>query len=310
MRRLIHLLVLVLALIALPAGVVAQATEGESDGFLLRANGDVTVAPGETMGSVIVINGDAMVEGAITDTLWVISGDATVNGSVGGDVMVIDGTLTLAQGSTVENVMLVRGTLDRAEGATVTGNISERAELISLGWGATVFSMMMWLGLTLALIAAAMLFVRFGGRQLAASGEVLRHRTGMAAVTALALWIGLPIVAVLAFITVIGIPLGGAIILFLLPALWLLGYLVASAKAGAMVLHALGITADRPHQAYMAAGLGVVLFQLVGLVPALGPLVVLLAALAGSGALIYRLVERPREHRPVASHQPHPQPAG
>ncbi len=128
MRRLIHLLILGLALIALPAGVTAQATDGEADGFLVRANGDVTVAPGEAMGSVIVINGDAVVEGAITDTLWVISGDATVNGSVDGDVMVIDGTLTLAQGATVENVMLVRGTLDRAEGATVTGSIRDRAE--------------------------------------------------------------------------------------------------------------------------------------------------------------------------------------
>ena len=129
MKRRLLLTVLFVLMFLFP-GVVAAQTAGDADeGFIFRANGDVTVATGDELGGVIVANGNAIVDGTVTDTLWVISGDATVTGEVGGDVVMIDGTLHLGSGATVDNVTLIRSTLDRAADATITGDLTEQDDL-------------------------------------------------------------------------------------------------------------------------------------------------------------------------------------
>lgn len=298
-------MVLLLGLLFVPAGILAQDVDDDEEGFIFRANGPVTVAADEVVDTVIVANGDAVVDGRINDTLWVMSGDAIVEGTVGGDILMIDGTLSLAQGATVDNVTLIRSTLVRTEGATVTGDINEQTEFIDLGVGAAVFSVLFWVGFSIVAIGAALIFAWLGGSQLVASGDVITRRFGMSALTALILWVGLPVLAILAFVTVIGVPLGFAIVIFALPALWFLGYLVAGAKLGAIILDALGWE-RRTRLPLLAAGAGVFLLQLIGLIPGLGPLVILLAGLLGSGALIYRLVERPKEE-PATVDQSQPQ---
>jgi hypothetical protein len=305
MRRWIPILVLLVAIVILPARAVAQATAGVDEGFIFRAQGDVTVAQGEILGGVIVADGNATVAGEVTDILWVISGDAIVEGTVGGDVVVIDGTLTLAQGSTVENITLIDATLNRAEGATVTGDITEQADVFTLGWSAALFTLLMWVGVTIAMIVAVALFAVYGGRQLAAAGETLRQRFGMSFVTALVLWIGLPILAVLAFVTVVGIPFGIAIVMFAMPALWFVGYLVAGAKLGEVTMGAMsGVTQRR----WVSAVLGVLALQLIGLIPGIGPVIGLFAGVFGAGALVYWLVGHPSVERPAIA-QATPQPA-
>jgi hypothetical protein len=299
--------VLFVLVVLFPGIAVAQTDETVEEGFLFRANGDVTVAQNEELGGVVVANGNAVVHGTITETLWVISGDASVDGAVAGDVVVIDGTLRLEAAATVDNVTLIRGTLDRAEGATITGDLTEQDTLVSFGWAGAVFSIVMWLGFTVVLVLAALAVAYAGGRQLTASGELMRQRLVPSIVTGLVLFVALPVVAVLAFITIIGIPLGGTILLVVMPALWVLGYLVAGTWLGRKLTDALGRqeSAARP---LLAAALGVVVLQLVGLVPALGPLVTVLAGMIGAGALVYRIVRRPKTPaaRPVVTGGPVP----
>lgn len=292
MKRRMLFTVLFVLMFLFPGLAAAQTADDADEGFIFRANGDVTVATGEEMGAVIVANGNAIVDGAITDTLWVISGDATVTGEVDGDIVVIDGTLHLAPGATVDNVTLIRSTLDRAADATITGELTEQDNLVSFGWAGAVFSIAMWLGVTVVLILAALLYAYAGGRQLTGTGELMRERWGASIVTGLALFVGLPILAVMAFFTIIGIPLGLAILLVVMPALWVLGYLVAGTWLGRMLTSALG-RVDRPERPLLAAALGVLVFQLVGLVPALGPMLTILAGVIGAGALVYRIAGRP-----------------
>jgi hypothetical protein len=286
---------------------MAQATVAEGDGFVFRAEGDVTVAQGDVMSAVIVANGDATIDGEVTDTLWVINGDAIVTGGVSGGVVIIDGTLSLEQGSTVDNVVLYRASLDRADGASVNGEITEEGDLVSLGWGAALFSVAMWLGVTLALIVAVVFFTIYGGRQLGAIGDTLTGRVGRSILTALALWVGLPILAVLAVITLVGIPLGVGIMLVLLPALWFLGYLVTGATLGGWLMR-VARAGERPERRWLAAAIGVFTLQVIGFIPALGPVIIVFAGIVGSGALIYWLVGHPREQRSPTA-QPQPQPA-
>lgn len=307
MKRWFPLLMLLVASLVFGAGAGAQTPGDGDDDLIFRANGDVTVARDEVIEAVIVANGNARVEGSVTSTLWVISGDAIVEGSVGDDVIVIDGTLELTRGAEVENVTLIRGTLERADGAIVSGTITEQNALMSLGWGAAVFSMVMWLGVTLALVVAAVVFAAVAGRHLAGAGEVVRHRFGASIVTALVLWIALPILAVMAFVTIVGIPLGVSVFLLVLPVLWIAGYLVVTTRVGDAVLGWAGM-GERPPRLVIAAAIGVVLFQVIGLIPGIGPLIVALSGVIGSGALVYRTVERPLRQQPAVI-EPEPQPA-
>ena len=281
MNRIVIGLLAGAALALLP--LVAFAEDGDKRGLILRVDGDFTLARAESVGTVVVINGDAQVEGTVRDALVVIEGTATVNGTVEGSVTVINGTLYLAAGSSVKDVNLIRSDLNRDERATVTGDVHKRENVAFRGaW--LLFSAFFWVGTTLAVVVVGLAFAAVGGRQLLASARALTGSAGTTVLAALALWIGGPIVGVLAFVTVVGIPLGLGILLFVLPALWLLGYVVAGTRLGGAITGMAGRTpAEHP---YAAAALGLVLLQLVLLIPGIGWLVVGLAGLWGSGALL------------------------
>ena len=293
MNRRILLPLLFVLVFLFPGLAAAQTADTTDEGFLFRANGDVTVAQNEEIGGVVVANGNAIVHGTVTDTLWVLSGDATVDGIVDGDIVVIDGILRLEPAATVENVTIIRGTLDRADGATISGDLTEQENLVGFGWAGAIFSVAMWLGVLALLVAAALVYAYVGGRQLVATGETMRARWPASIVTGVLLFAVLPVLAVLALITIIGIPLGATVLLVVLPALWVLGYIVAGTWLGLKLMHAIG-RVERPARPLLAATVGVVVLQVVGLIPALGPLVAVLAGVIGAGALVYRIVRRPQ----------------
>lgn len=281
-RRLALLLVALLAALALPATVLA-ADADEGDGFIFKVDGDIAVAASERVGSVILIDGDAVIDGVVDDTLWVIDGDATINGRVDGDVVVVEGVLTLSPSATVKNVTIVRGDLNRDPGATVTGEIHERSAFVSFGWGSALFSFVFWFSTTLPLIGIGLLFAAIGGRQLTAGGALLAERPGASVVAAVLLWLGIPLLAMLAILTLIGIPLG-ILALLALPLLWVVGYAVAATRLGLALVRRTRFEINPDHP-YLAAASGVLVFQLIGLVPFIGGLVVGVAGLVGSGAL-------------------------
>jgi hypothetical protein len=286
MRWRILLALLVLGVVFLPAGVSAQSTGTTDDGdLLLRINAPVHVGAAETVGTVIVISGDVTVDGTIRDSLIVIDGTATVTGRVGGDLTVISGNLVLQPTATAENVFLYRSTLVREAGATITGTLNERSGF-SFSLGAGVL-WMIWAGMSVAVLAGGLLFAVLGNQQLSAAAGVITSRPLETALTTLLTWVALPVVAVLLMVTVIGIPLGLAMFVFLMPALWFLGYLVAGAGLGFAVTR-LWSKADYTARPVLPVLVGLIIFQMVGLIPAVGGLVVFLAGLAGGGALVYR----------------------
>jgi hypothetical protein len=286
LRRSILVTMGLLAVLLFAPGAAAQETRTADDGFLLRVNGTTTVGAAETTDSVVAVNGDAVVDGTVRDALVVISGNAAVTGRVEGDVLVVDGTLDLRPGASVADVTLVRGTLIQAPGATITGELSERSEFVNVGWGSGLFSFVFWLGTTLVVLLAGLAFAAIGGRQLTGAGNLLTGQTGASLLAAAVVWIGLPILAVLALVTIVGIPLGLAVLVFVLPALWFLGYLVVGTRLGAVLARRFGAQ-DAPEHPYVAAVVGLFVFQVIGLVPVVGGLLVALAGFVGAGALGY-----------------------
>jgi hypothetical protein len=282
-------IVVLIAVLFWPVSAAAQESiDTKNDDVLIRVHGPITVGPNDTLDSVFGVSNDVTVDGTVRDTLWVVDGTATVNGRVDGDLVVIRGTLNLGPTAVVKDVTLVRSDFNRDPAATVTGDVHERSKLIdvSFGWGSFVFSFLFWLSTTIVVLVAGILFALLGPRPLVGGAATLTGRFGGSLVTALVIWIGLPILGIAAIFTLIGIPLGIAILLFALPVLWFLGYLVAGTRLGLAIVRSADPVAQR---ARLVGGvvLGLVIFQLIALIPFVGPLVAGLAGFLGAGALIY-----------------------
>ncbi|HLF77541.1 MAG TPA: hypothetical protein VJB57_08615 [Dehalococcoidia bacterium] len=266
----------------LPA--LAFADNGDkADDVLVRIRGDVVIASGERVGSVVVIDGDAVIDGEVDESVTVINGNAIVSGKVGGNLTVISGDIDLKTAARVNNVFSIRGDLVRAEGATVTGEIRERDNFEIAAGIAAVFSLLFWLGMSVAVVAAGLVFAAVGGHQLKRSAETMTGDAVGVLVGVVFVWVAIPVVAGVAMATLIGIPLGIGLLLFLLPALWFLGYIVAGARLGGALVGLTGRTAGE--HPYAATTVGLVLLQLAVLIPVLGALVALFAGIWGAGAI-------------------------
>jgi hypothetical protein len=268
--------------LALTPGL-AFAQGGQDDDVLIRIGADLRLTAGERAGTVIVIDGDAVIDGEVADAVLVINGNAVVAGEVSGQLTVIAGDIDLQATAQVKDVTSIRGSIFRSEGSTITGEVHERDGFGWLGGAAVFFSIAFWLGLTVALIGAGLIFAAIGGRQLR---EAARRMTAEPVNTILGVIfvaIAIPILASLAITTLVGIPFGVGLLVFLLPALWFLGYIVAAARLGGVLIGLRG--PDAGGHPYAATVLGVVLLQLLVLVPVIGAVIALLAGLWGAGAL-------------------------
>jgi len=284
MRRLIAL-TLGLLLAMAPATALAQSPDDNDEGFILRTSGDVVIPAGETVSTVIVIDGNLDVQGTVSDFVLVIKGDAVITGVVDGELTVISGDIDLQSGAKVHNVNSVRGDIIRAQGATVTGDIHERDNFRFFWAVAGVFSILFWLGMTIATVAAALVFAVIGGRQLKAASRLMTGEAVNAIIGTVVLWVGVPMLAVVAMITVIGLPLGLGLLLFLLPALGFLGFIVAGTRLGLAIV-GLGSREVAEHP-YLAAALGTFILQLLILLPFLGALIAIVAGVWGAGSLAF-----------------------
>ncbi len=280
------LLILVVALI--PAGASAQTRDEDRADFLMRVGGDVVVPAGESIGSVVVIDGNLQIDGTVRNFAMVIHGDMTVNGRVNHDLSVISGDITLNDGAVVNNVVSVRGDLNRASGATVNGHVREHDQFNFLRLPFLLFSILLWLGFAIAVVIGGLVFAAIGGRQLSAAARAMTDEFVNSIIGAVFFWIGLPILGVLAIVTLIGIPAGISVFMFLLPAFGLLGYIVAGTRLGSWVLGQARPDGDAlSDHPYSSTTLGLVILTIGTLVPFIGVVVAVLAGLWGAGALAF-----------------------
>jgi hypothetical protein len=283
-----------LPLLLMPARTLAQEP-GHRDDVYVRVNGTVDLPAGESVDTLVAVNSPAEVAGTVRDTLVVVNQTATLSGEVGRDVFVANGTLRLEPTARIGgDVVLIDGQLNQADGATITGSVVERSGA-SIGaefrrvTGAVSF--VAWLGVTLLVALVALGWAAIGGRQLSEIAGLLGARPGLAAGAAVIFWIALPIVAILAFVSVIGVPIGIALLLVVAPLLWTLGYVTTGTRLGFFIADLRHTVPNLAHP-YLEAMLGVAIFQLIGLIPFVGGLVVALAGLFGAGAILVHLWRR------------------
>ncbi len=282
-----------LGLVFLASGAIAQDDDGPDTDDQIVLTGRLVVPEGETVQSAVIFNGNAAIDGTVSDVLVVFNGHTEITGTVGQDVVVFNGAVVLRSGARVGGDVISRQPPLIEEGATVGGSVDDLETRWDF-WNLTfVGRLAWWLGFTVSTLVLGLVLLLLAPGLDPASIRALRDRLG-ATIGFGALWfLVLPILAVLLFVTIVAIPLG----LFLLLALALvytIGYVV-----GALALGRLFVKVPSSRFVAFLAGWGAL--RVLALVPFLGGLAWLVGAVLGLGTLWVAARAKPSEMHPVTS---------
>ena len=267
---------LVVAAVALCAPGAAAAGEGED--AIVVANGAVTVEPGQVVDGVFVANGDVEVAGTVTGDVFVASGDLLVGGEVEGDVIALTGLARLAPGAVVGGDLIYADEEPEiSPQATVGGEVREEDWDGFLGALPLIGAVALWVGISVSALVLGVFAVMVAPRAADAVSEQARARLALCVGYGLAVFVGVPLAIVLASATLIGLPLGLALLLSLLP-LAAIAY-VSSAWA-------LGRALVKDGSRVVAFLAGLAILRALAILPVLGALVGLAAVIVGLGLLV------------------------
>lgn len=271
------LLVFALAAAMLPASVLAQ--DSDEDGLLLRIGGSTRLASDESVGVLVTVSSDVVVDGRVDDGMVLLGSDTVVNGTVDGDIIAVGGSLRLGPDAVVTGDVAYNNTTFVTDAdAVIQGTVRDNLG-VNLSRDVTRFvawlSLATWAGSTLLALAAGMVFAGIGGRQLWACAGNITRRPLQSLLSIIALWMLGAVLVVVLFISILGIPVALAIVL-ILGAVWSLGHIVAGTRIGAALTRR-SIDDRTIAHPYLPALIGITVVQLVALVPVL---VGLLAAYA------------------------------
>jgi cytoskeletal protein CcmA (bactofilin family) len=293
MRRISSLaLLLSLVALALPVAASAQTSDHSADAIVV-VSGDVTVPRGDTVDGIVVVSGDVRLAGHVTGDVVLVSGDATVSGRIDGSLVTIGGQARLLPRAFVAGNVhygderpIVAGT------AIVRGDVSKEDGLDSLDLlpflSISVYFLWLAVGISIAILGALLLLV--APRAAEAIEARSRERVGPLIAIGIAVAIALPVAAAIATVTVVGLPLAFVIALALLP-LWAVAYCASAWVLGRRIV-------KPPHNRVLAFLAGLAILRALALVPILGFLVGLAAAVFGLG-LIGAAIGAARESSPT-----------
>jgi hypothetical protein len=278
--------------LAAPAVLAASPTATQDKQVVLVFNGDAAVPAGEQADVVLVTNGTATIAGDVQNVV-VFHGSAVVQtGATLQNVFVADGSVSLAAGTTVSgDVRTLDATVTQDPAAIVGGEVrAVDADLIAFGLAIAPAIVLFFLGFALVTIVAGLALAALAARQVRSAEALIRDEPLETFIFGLAGLIVVPLVAILAMVTIIGAPLGLALLLMVWPAAAFAGYLVAGIWIGEWLLYR--NSATRPDRPYLASVLGLIVLQVAGIVPFVTPI----ASLFGFGAVLllaWRTFRRP-----------------
>ena len=288
-----------LLVVLLGAGGPASAqSEGDGDEQVV-ITGRVQVARGERSGTVVVVDGPVTVDGEVDGAVVVFNGSVSVSGTVADDVVVLNGPVTIRPGARIGGDLVSRETATLAPDAVVEGEVRRVNVDVTFSSLSFVARLAAWLAYTASTLVLGLVLLLLAPRGLEALAFAARSRTGPVIGWGVLAFLGLPVVAVLAMVTLVGIPLGLALLL----GLWLIytiGYTTSLWVLGRILVR-------RPGARFSAflAGWGVL--RAAALVPVLAGLLWTAGAVLGLGALIVA-AWRARAHVPVPPRVPAPPP--
>jgi MFS family permease len=278
MRRVSSLVALALLVaLVLPAASPAQTSDHDGDAIVV-VSGDVDVPRGETVDGIVVVSGDVRLAGHVTGDVVLISGDAVVSGRIDGSLVTIGGQARLLPRAFVSgNVHYGDERPIVAGSAIVRGDISREDGFDSLDLLPFISVFLLWIGIGISMAILGVLLLLIAPRAAEAIERRSRERIGPLIAVGIAVAIALPVAAAIAAVTVVGLPLAFVIALALLP----LGAVAYCASAWVLGRRIVKPPRDRIW-AFLA---GLAILRLAALIPILGFLVGLAAAVFGLGLI-------------------------
>lgn len=270
MKRLVAALAasLAAAIMLAPSVLAAGPDLPQTGRILISTRGDVTVPAGEHADAVVVVGGAAHIEGQV-NALFVVDGSAELaTGAVVESIVAVRSPIELRAGSSVLGDVRTLDSLVHKNGdAAVGGQVRDLwGEVATLGWVVAPMILLFYIGFALAAVVGGLVLAGLASRQVRAAGGLIGHDTVNVLIGGV-VGIVLPIVVIVAlFASIVGIPLAIALLVAVWPAVALLGYLVAGIWLGDLL-----VTRARPdvqrERPYLAAIVGIVLLQVLGLWP-------------------------------------------
>lgn len=301
-----------------PVGDDVRAVGGDINiestvgGELFASGGHITVTRAASVARAARIYGaNVTLDGRFDGPLEASAQSIVINGQVRGDVRLMAERIELGPTARIDGSLhyTSKSELARAEGAAIAGAVTREdsagAQPHTPGergatpaprrddtdWGEGLFWAGSFMGLLAMLACAAVLLAVAPGfaRQTAArikSSPWLALAIGFAAVVAV------PVLAVLLFVTILGIPLG-VIVLALYPALLLVGFVVGALFIARLIPAALRKPPPTTFGASLGyAALALLAILLLGRLPVLGGVVIAGVSLLGIGACVLELYGR------------------
>ncbi len=278
-------------LLAFSVGAVRASADSSDD--LIVITGGAVVPAGQTAGDVVALDGPVRIAGRATGDVVAVSGPVRITGRVDGDVAAVSDRAFLAPTARVGGDLLYGDERPVvAQGARVDGSIKDKNwadTLSSPGWG-LAGPLAWWLAVSISTLLVGALLLLLAPRMLAAAERSARGHLGAAVGWGVLVAIALPLVAILLLVTLVGIPLGAALLLALVPVM-LVAYVTSAWILGRRVVK------ERTWLALLA-GWGIL--RVLALIPVAGFLVGLVATIVGLGSLVVALWHSRRPEAPVA----------
>jgi hypothetical protein len=267
----------IVTIVVLGAATPAAAQDGAEPEDFVVMSGPANVPEGERVGDLVVFHGSSTVDGTVEGTLTAFDAPVTISGRVNGDVVVFNGRVELGSGAHVGGDVVTRAAPVVAADATIEGDtrrVHTNLNWDGFGWAGRLA---WWLAVSVSTLVVGLVLLWLVGQGRNRIAEAGRTGIGPAIGWGLLLFFGLPVLAILILLTIVGIPLG----LGLLAALALiqaLGYTATAWILGRSIL--------RPPSGWVVAFLlGWGILRVAALIPILGGLAWFAAVVFGLGAL-------------------------
>jgi hypothetical protein len=279
------------------AVVVLNAVVGEG---LRIAGANVTIGPGtDIAGDLKGGAANLTVSGHVAGRADLAGGLVTINARIDGPVEVRGAQVVIGAPARIGGNLTVYSLRDPiiAEGA-VTGTVTR---ISPPDWWSSGTAWVWMVGIAAAIAAgtvlAGIVMLLFGGRVFATATGHVRHRPLSSFLFGILALVLIPFIAVVLMATIIGISVGFAILL-VLPFLLIFGHAVAAAGIAA------GILVRRTGDLGVGLGLlmliiGAIIIVALGLIPIVGPIIVLIALVLGVGAFTRTIGSRMRRAETV-----------
>jgi hypothetical protein len=289
---------LVLGFAALALGLtLAASAEAKAPKDRIVVSGVVNVPRGQTVSDVVIADGPVNILGRVSGNVVSAHGAVRIGGRVHGDVVAVkQDAIVLGPKARIGGDLLYRGAKPNVPPGAVAGDV-KKLNVDKIGTEASfATAAAIWIAASVSTLILGLLLLWIAPRAADAAFEVARTGVGPAIGWGFGLLIGLPILAVIALITIVGIPLGIGLLLVLIP-LYAIGY-----TTGAWLLGRRLVSPPRGRALSFLAGWAVL--RLLALIPVLGGLVWLAATVFGLGVLVVAAWRAREPREPTAAPAP------